>query len=842
MSINTSGSGNWPDPPEQSSSRGAEQSNNDDASGYDVLNNTVRASPATAAEPLSEPPPAARSPSRPGSSQNANEEALRDIPASSPPGSRQNGVDAGNKVGGPLDWYIEGPGRRVGYDNLTAIDWIFEYTKERQRIRHLRSGGKGVLGHLRQLLDAGHVWAVLIATGIVILRAVGLEILKLVFVEAEKKGDDFTSIKASAAGAMKCRHWTPWSKALHVGSKGGGYVVECIFFTFYSILFAGIASFLVTSYAIHAKHSGIPEIKTVLGGFVIENFMGLWTLMIKSLGLCLSVASGMWLGKEGPLVHVACCCANIIMKPLDSLNHNEARKREVLSAAAAAGISVAFGSPIGGVLFSLEQLSYYFPDKTMWQSFVCAMVAAVTLHALDPFRTGKIVLYQVEHSQGFHRFEIFPFIFLGILGGLYGGLFIKLNMRVARWRKSRRVSFPVLEVLIVALITAVVNFPNILMRVQLSELVYYLFADCKEIPNNPLGLCKTGVSSLGVVGLLLSAAALGFFLAIFTFGLDIPAGIILPSLAIGALYGRAVGIVFDVWQKKHPKFFLFANCEPDVPCVTPGMYAIIGAASALGGATRMTVSIVVIMFELTGALNYAIPIMIAVMLSKWCGDTFGKRGVYESWIHLNDYPFLDQKDDTPPPDIPVMTNVNDLTLITAVGHTIESLTNLLKTTSYRGYPVVSDTANPLLLGYISRNELSYALKTATSRTSHNLTPETQAYFSHQPFADPLETLDLRPWMDQTPITMNSRASFQIVLDMFQRLGLRYVLFVNRGVLEGFLTKKDIWYILEGVRNRRNEGFEDVVLGEGQTEEQQGLLHASADHLPEYSHIERRTSL
>ncbi|EER25457.1 Voltage gated chloride channel family protein [Coccidioides posadasii C735 delta SOWgp] len=873
MSINTSGSGNWPDPPEQSSSRGAEQSNNDDASGYDVLNNTVRDSPATAAEPLSEPsvirlvqlvllrltiisrisfkrkqkspvrfglynpfswnsPPAARSPSRPGSSQNANEEALRDIPASSPPGSRQNGVDAGNKVGGPLDWYIEGPGRRVGYDNLTAIDWIFEYTKERQRIRHLRSGGKGVLAHLRQLLDAGHVWAVLIATGIVVgVLAACIDIasswlgdLKVGFCRSGEEGGRFYLNKSFCC----------W-----------GYEGQDIQMELRPILFAGIASFLVTSYAIHAKHSGIPEIKTVLGGFVIENFMGLWTLMIKSLGLCLSVASGMWLGKEGPLVHVACCCANIIMKPLDSLNHNEARKREVLSAAAAAGISVAFGSPIGGVLFSLEQLSYYFPDKTMWQSFVCAMVAAVTLHAFDPFRTGKIVLYQVEHSQGFHRFEIFPFIFLGILGGLYGGLFIKLNMRVARWRKSRRVSFPVLEVLIVALITAVVNFPNILMRVQLSELVYYLFADCKEIPNNPLGLCKTGVSSLGVVGLLLSAAALGFFLAIFTFGLDIPAGIILPSLAIGALYGRAVGIVFDVWQKKHPKFFLFANCEPDVPCVTPGMYAIIGAASALGGATRMTVSIVVIMFELTGALNYAIPIMIAVMLSKWCGDTFGKRGVYESWIHLNDYPFLDQKDDTPPPDIPVsqvMTNVNDLTLITAVGHTIESLTNLLKTTSYRGYPVVSDTANPLLLGYISRNELSYALKTATSRTSHNLTPETQAYFSHQPFADPLETLDLRPWMDQTPITMNSRASFQIVLDMFQRLGLRYVLFVNRGVLEGFLTKKDIWYILEGVRNRRNEGFEDVVLGEGQTEEQQGLLHASADHLPEYSHIERRTSL
>ncbi len=79
----------------------------------------------------------------------------------------------------------------------------------------------------------------------------------------------------------------------------------------------------------------------------------------------------MWLGKEGPLVHVACCCANLFMKLFGNINGNEgmwtliqsssssyltlpARKREVLSAAAAAGISVAFGSPIGGVLFSLE--------------------------------------------------------------------------------------------------------------------------------------------------------------------------------------------------------------------------------------------------------------------------------------------------------------------------------------------------------------------------------------------------------------------------------------------------------------------------------------------------------
>ncbi len=52
----------------------------------------------------------------------------------------------------------------------------------------------------------------------------------------------------------------------------------------------------------------------------------------------------------------------------------------------------------------------------MWQSFVCAMTAAVVLQACDPFRSGKLVLYQVQYSSGWHAFELMPFALLGILG------------------------------------------------------------------------------------------------------------------------------------------------------------------------------------------------------------------------------------------------------------------------------------------------------------------------------------------------------------------------------------------------------------------------------------------
>ncbi|OIW33510.1 hypothetical protein CONLIGDRAFT_659445 [Coniochaeta ligniaria NRRL 30616] len=741
------------------------------------------------------------------------------------------------KGGTPLDWYVEGPGRRVGYEDMTAIDWIFEYTKERQRLRVLRSSARGLLGYAALFADASQVWVVLVLTGLAVgTLAAGIDVtsnwlgdLKGGYCSSSVESGRFYLDRSICCMGYdtpeQCTGWRPWSVAVGIGSAGGKWFIEYFFFVAWSVTFALAASVLVQEYAIYAKHSGIPEIKTVLGGFIIRRFMGTWTLITKSLGLCLAVASGMWLGKEGPLVHVACCCANLFIKLFPTINNNEARKREVLSAAAASGISVAFGSPIGGVLFSLEQLSYYFPDKTMWQSFVCAMTAAVTLQAFDPFRSGKLVLYQVKYSSGWHGFELVPFCLLGILGGLYGGLFIKANMRVAEWKRSASwLPGPITQVAAVALLTALINYPNHYMRAQSSELVSYLFEECSRVTVDEFGLCKTGAATAATIVLLIFASVLGFFLAAITFGLQIPAGIILPSMAIGALSGRAVGIIMEILVASHPTSFPFASCEPDIPCVTPGTYAIIGAAATLAGVTRMTVSIVVIMFELTGALTYVLPIMIAVMLSKWVGDAFSRRGIYESWIHFNAYPFLDNADQggaeltSSIPDVPVsqiMTRTEDLVVLTAAGHTISSLASVLESHPYRGFPVVSDPRDAVLLGYISRAELSYNLATAV-RPPRSLPPETEAFFSHQPLADPRTTLDLRPWMDQTPLTLPSRTPLHRAVAYFQKLGLRYVLFVDRGQLQGLLTKKDVWYVLNGAEETRRSAGGGTEEGGGIT--------------------------
>lgn len=171
-----------------------------------------------------------------------------------------------------MDWYVEGPGRRVAYDDLTAIDWIFEYTKERQRKRLLYASGQGLAGHARRLLDASSVWLVLITTGVLVgIIAACIDItsnwlgdLKMGYCKNGPGGGRFYlnrsfccwghegkhrirtidgySTNVLCADLSQCLDWTPWRKALGVISSGGGFTVEYIFYILYSVLFPSLSS------------------------------------------------------------------------------------------------------------------------------------------------------------------------------------------------------------------------------------------------------------------------------------------------------------------------------------------------------------------------------------------------------------------------------------------------------------------------------------------------------------------------------------------------------------------------------------------------------------------------
>jgi chloride channel 3/4/5 len=92
-----------------------------------------------------------------------------------------------------------------------------------------------------------------------------------------------------------------------------------------------------------AAGSGIPEIKTILSGFVIPNFLDFKVLFVKGFGAVFAVATGMCLGKEGPFVHISTCVGYLVAKQFPKYRDNGRKMREMLSAACASGLSVAFG-------------------------------------------------------------------------------------------------------------------------------------------------------------------------------------------------------------------------------------------------------------------------------------------------------------------------------------------------------------------------------------------------------------------------------------------------------------------------------------------------------------------
>ena len=119
-----------------------------------------------------------------------------------------------------------------------------------------------------------------------------------------------------------------------------------------------------------AAGSGIPEIKTILSGFVIPHFLDFKVLFVKAVGAVFAVATGMCLGKEGPFVHISTCVAYLVGKCFPKYRDNGRKMRELLSAGCSSGLSVAFGAPIGGILFSYEVgLPTSLPSPRLLNSF-----------------------------------------------------------------------------------------------------------------------------------------------------------------------------------------------------------------------------------------------------------------------------------------------------------------------------------------------------------------------------------------------------------------------------------------------------------------------------------------
>ena len=271
--------------------------------------------------------------------------------------------------------------------------------------------------------------------------------------------------------------------------------------------------------------------------------------------------------------------------------------------------------------------------------------------------------------------------------------------------------------------------------------------------------------------------------------------------------------------------FLFTACEPDVPCITPGTYAFLGAAAALSGIMHITVSVVVIMFELTGALTYILPTMVSyyrlmknrdaeklsqivVGVTKAVSERIGKGGIADRMIWFNGFPFLDNKEEHAfgVPVSQVMTN--DVKSLPSKGLSFRSLEQLLSQSKYQGFPIVEDRTSKHLIGYIGQTELRYAIDRA--RKEGFISSNAKCFFT-QPDSTAVQTpsaaapsvtfeaiessvgqqsVDFSRFIDPTPLTVHPRLPLETVMELFKKMGPRVIIVEYRGRVAGLVTVKD----------------------------------------------------
>ncbi|XP_037832340.1 H(+)/Cl(-) exchange transporter 5 isoform X3 [Kryptolebias marmoratus] len=674
------------------------------------------------------------------------------------------------KLVDPLEDPLPGVGT---YEDFNTIDWVREKSKDRDRHREITNKSRqSTVALLHSVSDAFSGWLLMLLVGLMAgALAGGIDIaahwltdLKggvcLIGFWFNHEHCCWTSNETTFQERDRCPQWQSWAELITGTSEGAfAYIVNYLMYIFWALLFSFLAVILVRAFAPYACGSGIPE---------------------------------------------------------------------VLSAAAAVGVSVAFGAPIGGVLFSLEEVSYYFPLKTLWRSFFAALVAAFTLRSINPFGNSRLVLFYVEFHAPWHLIELAPFILLGIFGGLWGVLFIKANIAWCRRRKSTRLGhYPIIEVLVVAALTALLAYPNSYTRMSGAELISELFNDCSLLDSSqlcgykqPANVSETGVgNSLAdrpageglYTALWQLALALIFkmLITVITFGMKVPSGLFIPSMAVGAIAGRLLGVGMEQLAYYNHDWLIFRGwCSPGADCITPGLYAMVGAAACLGGVTRMTVSLVVIMFELTGGLEYIVPLMAATMTSKWVADAFGREGIYEAHIRLNGYPFLEAKEEFEHSSLAVdvmrpRRGDPALAVLTQDGMTVEEVENLVENTHYSGFPVVVSQESQRLVGFVLRRDLLISIDNARKRQDGIVGASLVVFTEHTPLQPPEAPpfLRLRSILDLSPFTVTDHTPMDITVDIFRKLGLRQCLVTHNGRLLGIITKKDILKHMAQIANR-----------------------------------------
>jgi len=543
--------------------------------------------------------------------------------------------------------------------------------------------------------------------------------------------------------------------------------------TGFSILCVVLAGALVQFIAPAASGAGVSLVMVFLNGVAIQRLFTLKTLLVKFIGSFLARIAGLALGLEGPMVQMGACIGSLLCSAEDSIhstwlgvniNNKDNRRsaafddtgnerkttalfsnadhREIVSAGAAAGLAAAFGAPIGGVLFALEEASTVWSKKTAWRCFLCAATASFIQAQLRPGgETGMLNVGWTYPLSSMQWIALLPLLtIVSVLGGLAGAAFNVFRQTLWRFRASRtRHALRLVEVAGLAVVTSIVllslsftagtclPIPDTWTgsdtvqfycdEGQYNDYATAVFGDANFVVKSLLGLgsdsepinnrlCSLSTPCYFSPVTLIALTISYLILMALSTNLAVPGGIFMPPIMIGGALGALFGMAL--------RDFLPASWD-----VHPGLFAVAAASACLGGVFRSSISLVVIMVEGTRGIEFLFAVILAVMVSNLIAHWVNAEGVYDSELERDgNVNYLRHE---PPHSLRSQTagDIMAAPVVTFnVVEPVESVKKVLALTKHNGFPVISTPSHNSnsssrgfrLEGLITRTQLSVLLR------------------------------------------------------------------------------------------------------------------------------------
>ena len=362
-----------------------------------------------------------------------------------------------------------------------------------------------------------------------------------------------------------------------VDGKSEQLYLGWMFFTGFSVILALFGACLTVYYGQGATGSGITELIAYLNGVNYPSLLSFETLFTKIFGVIGAVVGNLCVGKEGPMAHIGANIGAVVAYfPLPGFEYlrNDWSKRELIAAGVSAGVSTAFGAPVGGALFAYEMSkpNTFWRFGVLWKSFFSCSIAVLAQSIIRKLMTsGNANDVSAVHELKFKATfvesptmaTIPAAVILGAICGLLGAFFIFVNTNLNKKRKVwiNKPWKKIVEVVIFSILTASAFYwtPKLYNVCkpdsEISEENFDLIAqyDCKKGEYSPLATMfsneevgsirsiMSGFDGPGGIRLPPGQMASFFFVwylfTILTYGVWVPAGLFLPGIIVGCAVG-----------------------------------------------------------------------------------------------------------------------------------------------------------------------------------------------------------------------------------------------------------------------------------------------------------------